>query len=171
MCAAEFTLKEQERCTIYIVDDDASILRLYQKLLRDLDATFKSFTSAREFMESYSPGPHECLICDVRSPETGGLRALRELTATGACPPVIFASADQDVPSIVKAMKAGAFDVLEKPVDSVRLQASARSALEHSRTLHCVRRETGARQARLALLTPKERKIAEWVVANNPQSL
>lgn len=153
------------RPIIYIVDDDSMILWLYQEFLRDLDATFKTYSSAREFLGQYSPGGNECLICDLRMPEIGGLQVQHELVAAGASLPIIFVSGYSEVTSVVTAIKAGAFDFLEKPVDGRRLKEKVNNALAQSRKLHEERIDLAAHQARLALLTPQERKIAERVVA------
>jgi FixJ family two-component response regulator len=151
--------------TIYVVDDDEWILWLYQRLLWDIRAVFKVFRSAREFLDTYVPGFHECLICDLQMPELSGLDVQRELIAAQARLPIIFVSAYAKVPSVVEAIKGGALDFLEKPVDGARLQEKVRNALEHSRNLQLEHEQTNARKARVALLTPKERQIAEQVVA------
>ncbi|AOJ85291.1 two-component system response regulator (plasmid) [Burkholderia sp. MSMB0856] len=153
--------------TIYIVDDDEWILWLYQRLLWDVRAVFKVFRSAREFLDTYVPGFQECLICDLQMPELGGLDLQRELIATQARLPIIFVSAYSRVPSVVEAIKGGALDFLEKPVDGAHLQEKVRKALGQSRQLHFEHEQRTARQARLALLTQKERLIAEQVVAGH----
>lgn len=151
--------------TIYIVDDDDLVLWLYQELLWGMAADLRVFSSARAFLDNYSPGPYECLICDLRMPETGGLDLQRELAAAGNCLPIIFVSAYSEVAAVVEAIKAGAFDFLEKPVDGSKLREKVLNALEYSRGLHLERLRVAARQARVAQLTPKERQIVELVVA------
>lgn len=151
--------------TIYIVDDDDLVLWLYQELLRGVALSFKVFTCARAFLDSYSPGPYECLICDLRMPQTGGLDLQRELVAAGACLPIIFVSAYSEVSAVVEAIKAGAFDFLEKPVDGIQLREKVAKALEYSRGLHLERMRRAARAARVAQLTLKERQIVNLVVA------
>ncbi|RKP49684.1 response regulator transcription factor [Pararobbsia silviterrae] len=153
------------RPTIYIVDDDAQILWLYQQILQELDATVHVFVSAREFLDSYAPGSAECLICDLRMPDISGLDVQRELREIGAAIPVIFASAYSEVPAVVEAVKAGAFDFVEKPVDGLQFRDKVRKALDHSRALGSRRMDAQAQQSRLASLTPKEREIAEFVIS------
>jgi two-component system response regulator FixJ len=152
--------------TIYVVDDD--VFRLfYHELLLGLAATVKFFTSTSQFLESYSPGRQECLICDLPSAEVEGGRLQREMMGTGSCIPVIFMAARPKVSSVVDAIKAGAFHFLEKPLDGACLRETVQSALEQSRELNSARLDLGARKARLALLTRKEREIVERVVAGH----
>ncbi|MDR3413811.1 MAG: response regulator [Formivibrio sp.] len=61
------------RPIIYIIDDDNIILWMFQELLRGIGADIRTFTSAQKFLDAYRPSPHECLICDLRMPEIGGL--------------------------------------------------------------------------------------------------
>jgi two-component system response regulator FixJ len=155
----------KERSVIYVVDNNNLMHWLYQEMLRELEVTLKIFMSASQFLDSYSPGSSECLICDVHVPEAGGRQMQRELLQAGPCLPVICVSAQPEVSLVVNAIKAGAFDFLEKPLNGVRLQQTVRNALEHSANLHDARLQSEAQQARLALLTPREREIVEGVVA------
>lgn len=153
------------RPIVYIIDDDDIILWMFQEFLQGIGASFRTFSSARAFLDAYRPGPHECLICDVRMPEVGGLQVQRELLEQGAHLPIIFVSGYPEVHSAVEAIKKGAFDFLEKPVKGAILLEKVQHALIRSRELHADHLQRTARNARLALLTPKERQIAELVVA------
>jgi len=153
------------RPTIYIIDDDDIILWMFKELLQGIGAEIRTFTSARLFLDAYHPGPHECLICDLRMPEIGGLEVQQQLLDKGSHLPMILVSGYSEVPSAVEAIKKGAFDFLEKPVDGALLVAKVQSALVRSRQLHAAHLAQVTREARLALLTPKEREIAERVAA------
>lgn len=150
---------------IYIIDDDDIILWMFKELLQGVGAEIRTFTSARDFLEAYYPGPHECLICDLRMPEIGGLEVQQQLLNKGSHLPIILVSGYSEVPSAVEAIKKGAFDFLEKPVDGALLVAKVQSALARSRQLHAEHLARVTREARLALLTTKERQVAELVVA------
>lgn len=150
---------------VYIVDDDDMAIWLYRNLLRDVNAQIRPFQSARRFLHAYRAGPCECLICDLRMPELDGLEVQRTLVSTGNTLPIIFVSGYSKVPSVVTAIKTGAFDFLEKPVDGSQLVALVEAALERSVGLHQQRLEQSAIHARLALLTPKEREIVDYVIA------
>jgi FixJ family two-component response regulator len=153
------------RPIVYIIDDDDIILWMFQEMLQGIGAEFRTYSSARAFLDAYRPGPHECLICDLRMPEVGGLEVQRQLLEQGAHLPMIFVSGYPEVHSAVEAIKKGAFDFLAKPVNGSMLLDKVQSALARSRQLHTEHQARVAREARLALLTPKERQVAELVVA------
>jgi two-component system, LuxR family, response regulator FixJ len=150
---------------VYIIDDDEIILMMFQEFLQGIGATFRTHSSARAFLDAYRPSPCECLVCDVRMPEIGGLQVQRELLEKGSELPIIFVSGYAEVPAAVEAMRRGAFDFLEKPVSGSVLVEKVQEALARSRSVHTERLRRAAREARLALLTPKERQIAELVVS------
>lgn len=150
---------------IYVVDDDDIAIWTYTNLLCDIGADIRPFVSARRFLATYRPGPCECLICDLRMPELDGLEVQRALLDAGNTLPIIFVSGQSEVASVVAAVRTGALDFLEKPVDGRRLVDAVRHALERSRVAHKERLESITREARLALLTPKEREIVQYVVS------
>ncbi len=153
------------RPVIYIIDDDDIILWIFQELLQETGAEIRTFTSAHTFLDAYQPCPNECLICDLRMPGIDGLEVQQQLLDKGSQLPIILVSGYSEIPSAVAAIKKGAFDFLEKPVDGSLLVEKVQSALAHSRQLHSEQLARMTREARLALLTPKERQIAELVAA------
>lgn len=159
------------RPIVYIIDDDDIVLWMFQEFLQGIGAHFRPFSSARSFLDVYRPSPCECLICDVRMPEIGGLQVQNALLEKGSHLPIIFVSGYAEVHAAVEAIKKGAFDFLEKPVNGSLLVEKVRGALARSRDLYGERLARTARDARIALLTPKERQIAELVVAgkSSPQ--
>lgn len=149
----------------YIVDDDDILLELMQGLISSIGVTSKTFQNPHQFLQSYSPGACECVISDIRMPELGGLGLQRELQIRHIIPPpVIFVTGYADVSVAVEGMKQGAFDFVEKPIDGHRFLEKVQAALTLSRSLHGQRMQQVARNARLALLTPKEREIVERVL-------
>ena len=153
------------RPVIYIIDDDDIVLWMFKELLQGIGAEIRTFISARNFLDAYQPSPCECLVCDLRMPEIGGLEVQQQLLDMGSHLPIILVSGFSEIPSAVEAIKKGAFDFLEKPVDGALLVAKVQSALARSQQLHAEHLARITREARLALLTAKEREIAEWVVA------
>ncbi len=153
------------RPVIHIIDDDDIVLWMFKELLQGTGAEIRTFDSARKFLEAYQPGSCECLICDLRMPEIGGLEVQQQLLDQGSHLPMILVSGYSEIPAAVEAIKKGAFDFLEKPVDGALLVAKVQSALARSRQLHAEHLARVTREARLALLTPKEREVAERVVA------
>ncbi len=153
------------RPVVYVIDDDDIVLWSFAELLRVVDAEVRTYTSARAFLDAYRQHPCECLVCDLRMPEIGGLEVQQRLLDQGSRLPIILVSGYSEVPSAVKAIKNGAVDFLTKPVDGAELVDKVNSALAFSRQLHAEHLQRVAREARLALLTAKEREIAELVAA------
>ena len=148
---------------VYLVDVDEVALWTTQKLLEGIGASLRTYTSTTAFLQEYRPSRSECLVCDVRMPDPGGLELQSRLLAQGASLPIIFVSGDADVSSAVVAIKRGAFDFLEKPVEGRLLVDRVQNALAWSNELWKERLARAARSARLELLTPKEREVAELV--------
>jgi two-component system, LuxR family, response regulator FixJ len=162
--AALMSVTKISSSVVYIVDDDDIILWTLKELVQSIGARVHTFTSAKEFLASYSPSACECVITDVRMPEIGGLQVQRLLLNSGAPPPIIFITSHSEISAAVEAMKAGAFDFVEKPVNGHVLIEKVQAALAHSRTLHRERLSQSSKQARMDLLTPKEREIVDLVV-------
>lgn len=162
--AALMSVSKTTLPVVYIVDDDDIILWTLKELVQSIGAHVHTFTSAKEFLAAYSPSPCECVITDVRMPEIGGLQVQRLLLTTGAPPPIIFITSHSEVSAAVEAMKAGAFDFIEKPVNGHLLIEKVQAALTHSKTLHRERLSQSSKKARMELLTPKEREIVDLVV-------
>jgi len=150
---------------VYIIDDDDIALWMFEAFLHGIGAEIRTFSSARTFLDAYRAGPHECLVCDLRMPEIGGLEVQRQLLEKGSRLPIILVSGYPEVHSAVEAIKKGAVDFLEKPVDGALLVEKVQSALVRSAQLHAEEMILATREARFLSLTPKERQIAELVVA------
>src|SRR4029434_9111139 len=100
---------------VILVDDDSSFRRSTERVLRTAGYRIQSFASALEFLRSPRPDVPACLVSDVRMPGLSGLDLQRELTRAGWQIPIIFITGHGDVPTSVRAMKAGAVDFLSKP--------------------------------------------------------
>lgn len=150
---------------VYLLDDDDIILWMFQEMLQSAGIQSRPYRSASEFLAEYRPGPCECLISDMRMPEIGGLEVQRQLLSKGTTLPIIFVSGYAEISSAVEALKKGAFDFLEKPVNGTVLIEKAQAALARSRELHAERMRSTTREARLSLLTDKEQQVCEQVVA------
>lgn len=115
---------------VFVVDDDPSVRRGLDRLLRAAGHRVEAFGSAREFLERAEHEGPRCLVLDVRMPGQGGLELYEHLVATGRDIPVIFITGHADVPMAVRAMKAGAVDFLSKPFEDSELLGAAAQALE-----------------------------------------
>ena len=118
---------------VFLVDDDPSVRRGLDRLLRAAGHRVETFTSAKEFLERSEHDGPQCVVLDVRMPGQGGIELHEQLVASGRDIPVIFITGHANVPTAVRAMKAGAVDFLSKPVDDVDLLGATGLALERDR--------------------------------------
>jgi FixJ family two-component response regulator len=151
------------RGTIFLIDDDDFILQVQAELLRSVGLEVRCFASPEAFLRAYVPTPRECILSDLRMPEISGLQLQEMLLARGLDTPLIFVTGHADVATAVEAMRRGAFDYVEKPVHGQHLLDRVNAALRLSGKRFAQRQARESREARLALLTPQERKIALWV--------
>ena len=113
---------------VFVIDDDASVRRALERLLRSAGYRVRTFASAREFLECDESDDPGCIVLDVRMPGVGGLDLYEALVAAGRDVSVVFITGHGDVPMAVKAMRAGAVDFLAKPFgDDALLEAVARA--------------------------------------------
>ena len=134
----------EPEATVFVVDDDPSVRRGLERLLRTAGHRVESFASAREFLERPEHDGPRCLVLDVRMPGQSGLDLHDRLVASGRDIPVIFITGHADVPMAVRAMKAGAVDFLSKPFDDAELLGAARQALDRDRKRWTLRRRFGS---------------------------
>jgi len=149
---------------VLVVDDDPSVRKSLSRLLESADYAVEAFASAGEFL---ARGPHPgpcCLVLDVKMPGLTGIQLQEMLTATGRRMSIVFVSGHVDVPTSVKAMKAGAVDLLTKPVDVRDLIAAIQRAMtrdEHERASETRLAEV---RRRVAMLTARETAVFVRVV-------
>ena len=149
---------------IYIVDDDSSVRRSMERLVKSVGLTAKSFASAAQFLQSGHREETGCLILDVRMPEISGLDLQEKLASAGIFLPIIFVSGHGTVPMSVRAMKAGAVDFLQKPFDEQELLDAVYRAIDRCRQEKAERKELKEIQMRLRSLTPKEYEVFACVI-------
>jgi FixJ family two-component response regulator len=147
---------------VHVVDDDASIRRALTRLLQARGYTVQSYESAELFIERRAAGPG-CMVLDLQLPERSGLELLEQLAVSDRELSVVILSGHADVATAVSAMKLGAVDVLNKPVEDTRLTATVAAACERSTAAWSDREEKRALQQRFDTLTARERDIA-WLV-------
>jgi FixJ family two-component response regulator len=154
-----------DNCTVYLVDDDASVLRALSRLLRAEGIETLSFSSPQAFLDVHDPALPGCAVVDMAMPGVDGLNLQRELAAAEIPRPVIFLSGRSDIPTSVKAMKAGAVDFLTKPVNGRDLIAAVQRALDADLRQRRDQIELNEVLQKLAALTPREREVLQHVVA------
>jgi FixJ family two-component response regulator len=151
--------------TVFLVDDDEGVLKALSRLLRTWGYEVRTFTSPRDFLAEHDPTIPGCAVLDLLMPGLDGLQLQEALHAGGVERPVIFVSGGGDIPTSVRAMRAGAVDFLTKPVnDDALLAAIARAQAVEARA-RTDRDELAAIKARVAKLTPREREVLTHVVA------
>jgi FixJ family two-component response regulator len=152
---------------IFIVDDDASIREALFDLLSSHDLHAVAFDSATQYMEYPKPDIPSCLLLDMELPDMNGLDLQTKLAADGRVAPgpqIVFISGHGDIPSSVRAIKAGAVDFLTKPLKESELMAAIHAALE--RNAECRRQHSALHELRErhATLTPREREVLPLVI-------
>jgi FixJ family two-component response regulator len=150
--------------TVFVIDDDASVRRSVQGLLKSVGLRSASFGSTREFLASSAADGPSCLILDVRLPGLSGLDFQRQLTDAGVQIPIIFITGHGNIPMSVKAMKSGAVEFLTKPFDDDDLLNAVRQALERDRTRRKEQGDLVELRKRYEQLTPREREVMQLVV-------
>jgi FixJ family two-component response regulator len=151
--------------TVFLVDDDARVLKALSRLIRARNYAVQSYTSPQEFLSRHDATIPGCAVLDVSMPGLDGLAIQQALTAAGSERPVIFLTGKGDIPTSVRAMKAGAIDFLTKPVqDQDLFEAIARAETNDARSRR-THDEVAAIEAKLATLTPREREVLTHVVA------
>jgi FixJ family two-component response regulator len=155
-----------EKSTVFLVDDDASVRRALTRLIKSAGYQVQAFASAREFLDSeWRSQGTACLVLDVRMPGLSGIDLQSELRTANAILPIIFITGHGDIPTSVKAMKAGAVDFLRKPVQDKELLRAIEQALARAGRELAQRAEIADIQRRLDTLTAREREVMELVVS------
>jgi two-component system response regulator FixJ len=149
--------------TIFLIDDHASVRDALNEMLSVLGYTVKAYESADAFLAALGRREPGCIVADVRMPGTDGIGLVRELARRGIAMPVVLISGHADVPMAVAAIKAGARDFIEKPVDDVQLVAAINRALAASFEQQDVQKSETALDARFARLTPRQIEIFDAV--------
>ena len=149
---------------IFVVDDDAGMRAALQGLLRSVGLRSETYGSAEEFLGARRPDVPGCLVLDLQLPGLMGLDVQRALADAGIRLPTVFITGHGDIPTTVKAMKAGAVEFLTKPFQDEELLAAIRQALELDRADRERRREDAALRERWATLTQREREVLALVV-------
>src|SRR5881392_97384 len=120
----------ESNAIVFVVDDDLSVRRSTERLMRSAGLEVQSFQSAREFLNNRRPERPACLVLDVRMPGLSGMDLQQELARAGIRIPIIFITAHGDIPMTVRAMKAGAVEFLTKPFQGRSLLDAIRAAIE-----------------------------------------
>jgi len=158
-----------ESATVFVVDDDATSLKVICELAKSVGLATKTYKTAAEFLNSYLPSERGCLVTDLRLPDLSGLQLIEEMRQRhGFCPPTIVISAYADVPTAVDAMKRGAIDFLEKPVPSQTLVDCVQAAIRMDQRRRARQHDAQAVRDALSRLTDREREVLDHLLAGKP---
>ncbi|MFL6447739.1 MAG: response regulator transcription factor [Bryobacteraceae bacterium] len=149
---------------VFVVDDDHRVREALSSLISSVGLRVAVFGSAAEFLEYEKPDAPACLVLDLQLPGSTGLELQQHLVG-GEAPPIVFISGHGDVPSSVRAMKAGAIEFLSKPFDEQELLQAIHAAIDQDRIARQKRSELAELQRHYDLLTPREREVLPFVVA------
>jgi FixJ family two-component response regulator len=154
-----------ERPSVFLVDDDGDAREMIRLLVQSVGLAVETFANAEVFLKCFKPNCVGCLVLDVRMPVMSGLQLQKRLVARGVRMPIIMLSGAADVPMAVEAMKAGAFDFIEKPFRPQRLLDAIQQAVAQDVESGRLRAQSNDIQRRLAELTRRERQVLDLVVA------
>lgn len=149
---------------IYLVDDDEAVRDSLGMLFDSIGLAHQTYASALDFLLSFDPARHACLVADIRMPGLSGLELQQRLNDQGAETPIIFITGHGDVPMAVTAMKSGAVDFVQKPFRDQDLIDRINKALERDLERRKTRAEQDEIRSRIALLTPREKEVMQCVV-------
>jgi len=149
---------------VFIVDDEPAVLDGLRLMLSTFGYVCRTYASAEDFLAAVPAGSNGCVIADIRLPGMSGLDLQRELAHRGYQLPVIFITAHGDIRMAVAAVKTGAMDFLEKPIDDALLVESLRQALMRENVGRSARGRAHELAARLQRLTLREKEVMALVI-------
>ena len=149
---------------VFVVDDDPAVRDALAMLIRSVDLEVETFASGTDFLDAHDSQVTGCLVLDVRMPGMSGLDLQETLAAHGSALPIIFVTGHADVPMAVRAIRAGAFDFIEKPFQDQELLDRIHQALDLASRERRDREKSLRIVDHLALLTPREREVLQLVV-------
>ena len=150
--------------TVYIVDDQQAVREALAEMLRVFGYRVESFPSADAFLAQVSSAPAGCIVADVRMPGMDGIELVRELARRRVPLPVVLISGHADVPMAVAAIKAGAEDFIEKPIDDTHLLAAINRCFSHALDTRSRDQSLEDLRERLERLTAREIEVMDLVV-------
>jgi len=149
---------------VFIVDDDRRICEALTELLSSFDLHVVTFVSAAEYIAYPKPDVPACLLLDVQLPDVNGLD-LQSQIGEGPHPQIVFITGHGDIPTSVRAIKAGAVDFLTKPLKEAELIGAIHAAIAQDRIARLKRATLAELHRRLSCLTPREREVLPLIVS------
>jgi RNA polymerase sigma factor (sigma-70 family) len=149
---------------IHVVDDDSSFRSAIARLLNAAGYEVALYETSQQLLEKPPTSLSDCILLDVQMPGLSGLQLQDRLSQLGNRLPIVFLTGHADIPTSVRAIKAGAEDFLTKPVTREQLLETIRRALDHAEKVRARSEQVDALFASVASLTPRERQVFALVV-------
>jgi FixJ family two-component response regulator len=153
------------RPVVVVVDDDVAMCKALERSLTSHGFRVRTFTSARHYLSERDTVDPQCILADINMPELDGVGMRRIEREEGRDVPTVFITGRVDIPTAVRAMKEGALDLLEKPVEEAVLIWTVRRAIDRSVVLRAARRELATVWDSLDRLTPREAEVCALVAS------
>jgi two-component system response regulator FixJ len=150
--------------SVFLIDDDEAVRRALSEMLRVFGYTVETFVSAGEFLDRLGTAGSGCVVADVCMPGMNGIELVRDMASRGSSLPVVIITGHGDVPMAVEAIKAGAEDFIEKPVDDRQLVAAINRGIDRCLSAQRQREDVHDMEQRFARLTPREVEVFDHVV-------
>lgn len=157
-----------QEATVFVVDDNTDIRAVLVELVRSVGLRAKASASAEEFLRDFDPAIPGCLILDIHLPDMSGLDLYERLRADGIPAPVIFVTGQADVATVVRALKLGAMEFLEKPFGPEAVREALLRAVAEDRARRARDARWSEANQRLARLTRREREVLDLLIAGKP---
>ena len=161
---AELPLPESKGI-VFVVDDDLSVREGLERLLRAVGRKVETFASAQEFLAHRIENIPSCLVLDVGLPGLNGLDLQKQIAEANRTTPIVFITGQKDVPTSVRAMKAGAVEFLVKPFSEQDLLDAIEQALRRDQSARHQQVQMEDLWSRYKSLTPRQRQVMEKVVS------
>ena len=158
-------MTEASPSTVFVVDDDASVLRSLGRILRSMGFAVELFDSPRSFLERCDLGRAGCVLLDFAMPQLSGVEVQQRLLDAGSLLTIVFLSGAGNIPASVSAMKAGAIDFLVKPASDEELRCAIVRALERNAQFRLERDAKEDIVGRYMTLTAREREVMRYLLS------
>ena len=157
--------------TVFIVDDDSAMRDSLGFLIGSVGRKVETYASAEEFLAAYDQERPGCIVLDVRMPGLSGLELMEKLGQDRFAPPAVLITGHGDIPMAVRALKAGAYDFIEKPFSDQVLLERIQQALQQDSADRAAEHDRSDIERRAARLTARETQVFELVVDGKPNKV
>jgi two-component system response regulator FixJ len=157
--------------TVYLIDDDRMARESLQWLIESAHLPVRAFDCGHAFLKQFDPAASGCVLLDVRMPDINGMELHTRIRDLGATIPVIIVTGHADVAMAVRAMKAGAYDFIEKPYNDALMLERVQSAIACDLDNRKNQERIDEIRNRAAALTPREQEVMAYVLRSTPNKL